>query len=216
TNPHYGIPHLVLEAAHPKVPQCIDFESDPNANDNCAVMGFSDGTIEFVDLNHIRNGLKIPRNSHRPRNSCILDIHKLGENRVIVSGSEHYLAQFDKRMFDRYNAKPVIEYEKHYNTSHFHQINIDRKRNLIISSGSDDIVRFWNIDNGRLCYCLDMNEYFGDNNDKRLRQAYFAKDFSLYCKKISDRILRPIIKGDTLIIADSVQMKFLANDIFEF
>ncbi|KAH9415806.1 uncharacterized protein LOC113791533 [Dermatophagoides pteronyssinus] len=217
TNPHCGIAHMVLEAAHPRVPQCIDFESDPDSGDDCAVIGYSDGTIEFVDLNQIRNCLQKQRNSHRPRNSCILDIHKLGENRVIVSGSEHYLAQFDKRMFGR-NAKSVIEYENHYNTSYFHQINIDQKRNLIISSGSDDIVRFWNIDNGRLCYCINMDEaeYFGKNNDKRLRQAYFAKDFSLFDTNISDRLLRPIIKGDTLIIADGDQMKFLANDIHEF
>ncbi|XP_046913639.2 uncharacterized protein LOC124494505 [Dermatophagoides farinae] len=222
TNPytccHCTIGHLVLQAAHPKNACCIDFESDPNSNDDCAVIGYPGGIIEFVSLNWARNGRPKWRNSHQPRkNSRILDICKLDENRMIISATNHYLAQYDKRMFGR-KAKPVVEYGKHYNTSHFHQINIDRKRNLIISSGSDDIVRFWNIDNGQLCYCLNLNEadYFGTNNDYRLRQAYFAKDFSLYDASIPDRQSQPKIKGDTLIIADGDQIKFLANDMLEF
>lgn len=128
----------------------------------------------------------------------ILDVRLINELQFVISGCDNLLNLYDLRMI---NDNPVVKYEHHYNNGKYHQINF--YNDILISSGCDDIVRFWNIYNGKLCHYISMEDYLGPNqNNTHLRQAYLANNFIVnypYNNTVHD----------TLILADDKEARFL-------
>ena len=83
--------------------------------------------------------------------------HPTNPNQFVVSADESFLKLYDVRMFSRskdgnYRVKPLINYSEHVSTHHIHQINLDPTTGLLVCSGSDNMVRFWNISTGKMVH----------------------------------------------------------------
>ena len=79
--------------------------------------------------------------------------HPNNPNQFVVSADNSFLKLYDLRYFkQKEGCQPVVNYAEHVSTHQVHQINIDSTTGLLVSSGSDNVVRFWNSATGKLVH----------------------------------------------------------------
>lgn len=163
---------------------------------------YSNGIVKWFQ-HDARIATNIKANFVLTNDVTIFDVRLINELQFIMSGYNNLLQLYDLRMI---NDNPVVKYEHHYNVDKYHQINI--YNDILISSGSDDIVRFWNLYNGKLCHYISIEDYLGPNqNNTHLRQAYLAKNFVVNYP--SEKTIH-----DTLILASDKEARFLCLENF--
>ena len=110
------------------------------------IAGTNTGQLSCFDIRYETN--RLSRRSHfKLYDKSIAYLHCLSDSYgVIVSCHDHYLCLTDLRMF----TKPVLQYCSHFNDCSKIAFSVDESVDVLCSSGSDNLVRFWSISSGKL------------------------------------------------------------------
>ncbi|KAI2805780.1 hypothetical protein BLOT_004785 [Blomia tropicalis] len=150
-----------------------------------SISGFHNGLIFVINHDHLNstNEAGITRFKCGNRTIDYVRWHPTNSYQFVVSGADSFLKLFDTRMLDFRNRSshslqisPVINFSEHYNSSGMYNFMIDPISNVLVSPGSDGLVRFWNSLNGSIVNLIKP-EYV-DENDIVSGSALYSSNFN--------------------------------------
>lgn len=114
-------------------------------NSNLIIAGDNKGFISCYDVRDKNNVLnkQIIKNSSLTYSQVLSD-----ETRLIISGHNNFMKQFDLRFVN----VPSASYSDYVNTCNKIPFSFDESMGLLCSSGSDSVIKYWSMDNGKLLH----------------------------------------------------------------
>lgn len=165
--------------------QYCDSPSTGRSSPTSALYGYSNGSINLATFektfpHNVQHSEMVKCSNYSIRS---VHFHPSKINQFVVSGDESCLKLFDRRFFLTRNGMtvPVVSYAEHRSKNLPYQVNLDASTDMLVSSGVDGMVRFWNISSGKL---LHLIEPFKDNCESHCAyhatQAYYCSNFCVH------------------------------------
>lgn len=183
------------------IPQCFDLPTCFDLIENqSVVVGYGDGHIQLVHYHDDcrRAQIKVTKCSEEE----ITKIQFLPNGtRFIVAGHPNCLRMYSTTTR---TLEPVVEYVGHRTHQRPHPINFSIKHSLLVMSGCDNLIRFWNLFTGEL---LMINDQYQSSLDFKEICAYFTDTFTFAAKPSAHSTTKQrLVTGPALVVLDSIKI----------